>query len=324
MRLRPLAALALLALAPLAACTGGSDAADRDAAASPTAAPTVTGTTAAPTPAPRPSPTTAAAPWGRGPLFPGHVLVGWAGHELSPGLGVLGIGPLSDKARQVRAAARAYAGPGRRPVPVFELIATVVRGGAGDDGMYRARADDELVGRYLAEVRRAHGLLLLGIQPGRADFLPEVQAYERWLREPDVGVALDPEWAVGPHDLPGRVFGRTTGHELDGVAAYLSGVVRDAHLPEKVMVYHQLAPQIVTGEAGLHRHPGVDIVKTVDGIGTPGAKTGTYHQVIATRPAFVRAGFKLFRDEDRDRGGRVMRPAEVLALRPQPVYVVVE
>ena len=41
-------------------------------------------------------------------------------------------------------------------------------------------------------------LLLLDVQPGRADFLDEVVALERWLREPDVGFTWATwRWASG-------------------------------------------------------------------------------------------------------------------------------
>jgi hypothetical protein len=98
-------------------------------------------------------------------------------------------------------------------------------------------------------------LLLLNIQPGRADFLDDVRAFEKWLVEPDVGLALDPEWAVGSRQVPGQVVGSTSGAELDAVAAYLSSLVRTHNLPEKVMVYHQFHPATVADENALRQHP---------------------------------------------------------------------
>ena len=234
------------------------------------------------------------------------------------------MGPLATKGRQLARQSAPYAAEGRAVVPVFEFLATLAHASAGKDKTYRSRSDDAQIGKYLAAVRKVKGVLLLGIQPGRADFLPEVKAYERWLTEPDVGIALDPEWAVEPGKVPGRSFGHTTGSELDVVAAYLSQLVTAHALPEKVMVYHQLSPQIVSAEQRLHPHRGIVLVKSVDGIGSPGAKAGTYARVLKTIPKGVHPGFKLFFEEDLERGHRLMRPAEVLALRPRPVYVMYE
>jgi hypothetical protein len=59
-------------------------------------------------------------------------------------------------------------------------------------------------------------------------------------------------------------------------------------------------------------------------MGHPGPKKSTYRLVNKTTPTFVYAGFKLFVTEDRRHGGWLMRPQEVLALKPRPKYVMYE
>lgn len=248
--------------------------------------------------------------------------MGFAGSPFSPALGRLGTGSLDLRARQIRQLGRQYA-QGRDVLPVFELIATMATSFPGRDGRYRVRSTDATIGRYLTAARRNRALLLLNIQPGRAKLAAEVRAYERWLREPDVGVALDPEWAVGPQGVPGQVYGRTTGAELDGVARYLSALVARHDLPEKAMVFHQVAPSVVRSQQGLRAHPGVVAIKSVDGIGSPGAKRSTWDRLVRGKPAHLHTGFKLFFTEDR-RSGPLMTPRQVLALRPAPVYVMYE
>ncbi|MET7996366.1 hypothetical protein ABZU76_36300 [Amycolatopsis sp. NPDC005232] len=248
------------------------------------------------------------------------LLVGYCGAPHAKALGEM-TGDLAAAGRKLLGQAGAY----RQAVtPVVELIATAAHRTPGPDGMYRTRASDATIAGYLAEARALKGVLLLNIQPGRADFLPEVRAYERWLAEPDVGVALDPEWAVEPGVVPGEKFGRTTGAELDGVAAYLARLAQDRRLPDKIMAYHQVAASIVRDEAALGPHPGVSIVKVVDGIGSAAAKKATWRTLMAAKPAHVLAGFKLFYEEDTRHGAALMTPSEVLALTPKPAYVVYE
>jgi len=270
---------------------------------------------------PPPPPPPPELPRGGRTLFPTYRLVGYCG---TPGAAALGrlTGDLDAAAAAIEAEAARFAG-GRQVLPVFELIATLVHGRPGRDGTYRTRVGDDVVQQYLDAARRHRALLVLNIQPGRADFLPEVQAYERWLREPDVGVAMDPEWAVEPGQVPGRTYGRTTGAELDSVAGYLSGLVAAGNLPEKPMIFHQVAPSIVRDEAALQPHPGVAIIRSVDGIGAPAAKVATWGRVTAGKAPHVLGGFKLFYDED-VRQGPLMTGPEVLALLPQPEYVLFE
>ncbi|MEI8411790.1 MULTISPECIES: hypothetical protein [unclassified Kribbella] len=287
-------------------------------AAAPSATPP---TSTSPSPSLPPPPADGDLPRGGRTIFPKYQLVGYVGLPGSPALGPLDK-DLDVKAARLEKLSRAYAA-GRTPLPVMELITVVAKAGPGKDGMYRGRLPDAKIQEYLTVARKHRMLLLLDIQPGRAKILPEVKRLERWLKEPDVGLAFDPEWAVGPNQVPGQVFGRTTGAELDGIASYLSGLVRTHQLPEKVFVFHQLSPRIVAGEQALKKHPGVVTIKSVDGIGAREDKLKTWGKLTQRLPAGVHAGFKVFRVEDA-RHGPVMTPAQVLALRPRPEFVVYE
>ena len=261
-------------------------------------------------------------PRGGTTLFPRFRLVGYSGGPHTAAFGRLGIGRVDDRVAEIERHGAAYAA-GREPLPVLELITVVAQAKPGRDRKYRARIDDAVISEYLAAARRHRALLLLNVQPGRADFLAEVRALERWLKEPDVGVALDPEWAVGPRQVPGRVYGNTTGNELAGVAAYLDSVVRRHRLPQKAMVVHQLAPRIVTDFGSVGRQSGVAVIQSVDGIGARADKVATWRRLVATLPPTVHPGFKLFFEEDTE-SGPLMTPKQVLGLRPQPEYVLYE
>jgi hypothetical protein len=262
-------------------------------------------------------------PRGGTELFPRYRLVGYSGGEASEAFGRLGVGNLDSRIREIQRTGRAYTAGGREVLPVLELITVIVHAKPGDDGKYRSRIDDAQIGRFLAAARRHEALLLLNIQPGRADFLPEVQALNRWLAEPDVGIALDPEWAVGPSQTPGRVYGRTTAKELNTVAGYLSTFTRSRGLPEKAMVVHQLAPRIIDRVQDVRKHAGVEIMLSVDGIGSRLDKEATWRKLVGPLPAAVRPGFKLFFEEDREHG-TLMTPRQVLRLKPTPDYVLYE
>jgi hypothetical protein len=107
------------------------------------------------------------------------------------------------------------------------------------------------------------------------------------------------------------------------VAAYLSSLVRTHNLPEKVMVYHQFHPATVADENALRQHPGVVLVKSVDGVGVPADKVATWNRLTQGLSPHIYTGFKIFFDEDARRA-ELMTPAQVLALRPQPSYVLYE
>ena len=95
-------------------------------------------------------------------------------------------------------------------------------------------------------------------------------------------------------------------------------------MPQKAIVVHQLSPQIIRTEAAIKRYPGVALIKSVDGIGPPGAKRGTWTRLTKGMAKAFHPGFKLFYVEDEEGASRLMTPAEVMALRPLPEYVMYE
>jgi hypothetical protein len=281
-------------------------------------------TTSRPSPKARQTPTRPPLELPRGGrvLFPRYRLAGWCGAPFAGTLGELGLGDLDDKATEMLTRIAAYA-DGRTVLPVMELIAVVVQGSPGRSGLWRYRQPDSVVDHWLQVARDHKALLLLNIQPGRAAFLDEVTAFSGYLREPDVGIALDPEWAMGPGQVPGHAYGHTDGRRIDDVASYLSSIVAANQLPEKVLVYHQVARSVVREPAAIGAHDGVQIIRSVDGIGSPSQKVSTWTWIGRQRNPAVRPGFKLFFGEDR-RHSRLMTPAEVLALSPRPDYVMYE
>ena len=273
------------------------------------------------TPTATPTPEPVELPRGGREIFPRYRLVGYAGGG-SEAFGRLGIGALDERVQEIGQVAQPFAG-GREIMPVLELITVIAHPTPGDDGQYRDRVDGQVIQTYLDAARRHDAMLLLNVQPGRADFLAEVQALEKWLVHPDVGLALDPEWAVGEDEVPGDVYGSATGAELDGVSAWLDQLVVAHDLPQKVMVFHQVAGRVVADQHLLQPRPGVVAVKSVDGIGSVEDKRKAWDELVRDLPPQIRPGIKLFYDEDA-RHGPLMTPEQVLALPPQPEYVLFE
>jgi hypothetical protein len=277
---------------------------------------------AAPLDAAAPSPPLPELPLGGREIFPTYRLVGYCGTPGAPALGPLAYN-LPAKAKSLRAYADKYPSD-RKPLLVYELIVVVVQAWEGADHKYRRRIDNSVVDEYLAAARQSKALLLLNIQPGQSDFMTELKRFETYLHEPDVGVALDPEWAVKAKQKPGVFYGQTTGATINDVATYMAGIVKEGNLPEKALVFHQLNRYVVKDESVIVPQPGVVIIKSVDGLGPKHSKIVTYNDLMKTMAPGVHPGFKLFLDEDKRIGGHVMTPAEVMQLTPVPEYVMVE
>ena len=232
-------------------------------------------------------------PGGGRSIFPERRVVAYYGAPQDRELGALGIGRPARAARLLRRQARGYERPGRPVLPAFELIATIVHADPGEDGDHSARQPPRVIGRYLRAARRNGMLLILDVQPGYAPFMREVRSLRRWLKEPDVSLALDPEWSLEPPALPGQEIGSTDASVVNEVSAYLSRVVRANNLPEKLLVVHRFTNDMIENEGVLERHPGVALTVNVDGFGTRPAKRSKYREFTRGRRD-RHHGFKLF------------------------------
>jgi hypothetical protein len=216
-------------------------------------------------------------------IFPNFRVVAFYGAPQSRELGALGIGTPDQAARRLARQAKAYAKRTRPVLPALELLADVANRDPGTDGMYRTR------------------------QP------PSV-----WLREPDVGLALDPEWHT-PGAVPGTVIGSVSAAKVNQVARHVAAIVRENDLPEKLFVVHQFTPNMIAGKATVVQPPGLAVTMNVDGFGDRPNKVAKYHQFTHDGTRFHR-GYKLFYEEDTG----LMRPRSVLALQPPPDLIVYE
>ena len=266
-----------------------------------------------------PQPESAELPGGGRRLFPDRRVVAFYGNPRDDELGALGIGTPRQAGRRLLAQAEPYDRKSRRVLPAMELISTVATAAPGPTGLYRDHLSFPKIRSYLKAARAIDALLVLDIQPGRGQFGPEIERLRPFLKEPDVGLALDPEWHVGPNDLPGKVIGSTDADVVNAAATYLAKIVRERRLPEKLLIVHRFTDDMIARADRLRPVAGVQTVVNVDGFGANDVKIAKYHNFVRTTPR-MRRGFKLFYKED----VKTMTPRQVMGMSPRPDVVVYE
>ena len=107
------------------------------------------------------------------------------------------------------------------------------------------RVDPSKIDAYLAAARKAHARFIIDIQPGHRAFLPEAKHYARWLKEPDVSLALDSEWKLPDGVAPGSTLGSTDAAAINGVSSWLADFVKDHDLPQKMLIVHRFTPDMI-------------------------------------------------------------------------------
>jgi hypothetical protein len=257
-------------------------------------------------------------PRGGREILPRYRVVAYYGAPQAAQLGELGIGSPDSAVRRLERQARPYETKARPVMPVLELITVVAAAHPGEGSRYNMRQPDSVIRKYLRAARRAKALLVLDIQPGRSDFFTETTRLRKWLKEPDVGLALDPEWRVTDAQVPGQVIGRVDSRELNATTAWLDQLTTRLKLPQKLVIIHQFTDDMVD-EKALKARRTEAIVLNADGFGTAPVKISKYRLFTRQAPGFHQ-GFKLFYHEDVG----LMSPRRVLRLRPAPDVIVYE
>jgi hypothetical protein len=259
-------------------------------------------------------------PGGGRTILPGHRVVAFYGAPQDEQLGTLGIGTPDEAGRRLLKLSQTYQRVGRREVlPAMELIAVVAAAHPGEDGMYRTRVSEATIRRYLRAARRIKALLILDIQPGRSDFLRETVRLRRWLAQPDVSLALDPEWRVDAASAPGQVIGSVSAEEVNAVSFWLDRLARERDLPQKLLLIHRFTADMIRDQDRLKPRERLAMAINIDGFGGRAIKRAKYQEFAHPGDRFF-DGFKLFYEEDTD----LLRPRQVARLRPPPDIVVYE
>lgn len=257
-----------------------------------------------------------------GAILPWNRVVAYYGNFLSPRMGVLGQYPPQEMLTKLMEAVAEWraADPSTPVIPAIDYIAVAAQGYPGADGMYRARMPASEIQKAVDLAGEVDGLVILDIQIGLSTVRQEVPLLEPFLKLPNVELALDPEFAMRDGQVPGREIGRLDASDIDYAADYLAGLVKKYNLPPKFLVIHRFTEEMVADYENITPLPQVEIVMDMDGYGTVAQKVKVYKQIIYPEPVQF-AGLKLFYKNDAESSGGMMTPAEVLSLRPKPIFI---
>lgn len=258
-----------------------------------------------------------------GAILPFKRIVAYYGNFYSKQMGVLGEYPADELLAMLASttAKWAAADPTTPVMPAIQYIAVVAQEAAGKDGNYILRMPDDQIEHALDLANQMHGILILDVQVGKSTLERELPLLEKYLRMPNVELAIDPEFSMKYGNPPGTVIGTYDAADINYAAQYLAGLVRDNYLPPKVLVVHRFTQAMVTNYAKIQPLPEVQIVMDMDGWGAQAKKKGTYNAVIAPEPVQF-TGVKLFYKADlKAPSTGMLTTSEVLSLTPAPIYI---
>ncbi len=257
-------------------------------------------------------------PTAPGAYDPTALYIALYGHPGSRVLGVLGERSPSGSASFARQLAAGYQGFGRPGVPCCELIGSVAAANAGGDGDY---SNEFPVSKFQPwiDVAAANGFhVVVDLQSGRARFPDQAREYVDVIAQPNVSLALDPEWRGDPPFRPGGGrIGTVDAAEVNETIDWLDDLIRARGLPRKMLILHQFTPSMITNKRLIRGTQRVQVVFHMDGFGTLPLKQASFDRMLTDLPDGAVVGWKNFFDEDRP----TPTAAQTMAVRPAPVFV---
>jgi hypothetical protein len=254
-----------------------------------------------------------------GALLPASRIVAYYGNPLAPTLGRLGQFPPDEMIARLRRTAAFYAeaDPSRPVKPALQLITPLAQGSPGEDGLYRARMSADLIEQVAGWAADNDLLFILDVQVGRSTVADELAVLRPYLSRPHTHLALDPEFAMGPGQVPGETIGSLDASDVNTAIDLLAELVDAEQLPPKVLIVHRFLPSMLTHADAIRSDPRVQVVIDIDGYGTPDAKISRYHAFVRDAGADF-GGMKLFYEYDTP----LLAPEDVLGLQPAPDVVI--
>ncbi len=258
-----------------------------------------------------------------GSILPNKRIIAYYGNPLSKRMGILGEIPPDEMLKRLdrEVAAWTRADSAVPAIPALHLIVTVAQGSAGPDGMWRARMRDTLVERVAGWAQRRNALLFLDVQVGKSNLKAELPRLEQFLSRPNVHLGIDPEFSMKTGHAPGKRIGTMDAKDINYASEFLQEIVDKYKIPPKVLVVHRFTRPMLTNYKNIKLDPRVQIVIQMDGWGNPELKRDSYVSYVYREPVQF-TGFKIFyKNDTKKKGWQLMRPADVLALEPKPVYI---
>lgn len=272
-------------------------------------------------------------PWARdadGNLLPTNRIVAYYGNPDNENMGVLGRADIDSTYTRLmdQVAEWQAADPNTPVIPAWEVITSVANQEAGNDGTWLSNVDSDTIQTYIDFAADHDMLVFLDIQVGKRGVHDEVQRLMPFLKQPNVMLAVDPEFAIHTDEIPGQDYGFVTAAELNDAQQMLSDVAAENNLPHKLMLVHQFRYDMIHDKAAINDLPDVELILHADGHGNPEDKTAAFNVVVGKwvgQLSFV-PGFKVFYQtgdpaKDQYNDYPVMKPDDILKLDPVPYYI---
>ncbi len=259
----------------------------------PTSTPTPTPEyTATPTVAPTwtPGPRPAARPPASGGYLSKYQLIAFYGSPWGRALGIMGNYPRKQMTEYIWGLVAQYQPlSSKHSMCAYNMVTTVANQNPPE---YRHVVDEATLEVWIASAEIYECAVILDIQPGRMPIQEEFNRISRFLFNPHVHMAIDPEFDMNDEQIPGIQVGQTPAEDVNWVQGELQKISNQIGV-NKVLMLHQFKPSMLPDKEKYIDYPGVEIVIDSDGTFNTDVKIKNYFTYM-NEPGIDYGGIKHF------------------------------
>ena len=258
-----------------------------------------------------------------GAILPFNRIIAFYGNLYSKQMGILGELPAPQMLAKLKGELKNWqkADPSTPVMPALHYICVTAQGAPGKNGLHNLRMPDKQIDTILKMAKSINAIVFLDFQVGFSNVQTEIPRLTKYFMMPNVHVGIDPEFSMKEGSVPGKRIGTFDASDVNFVSNYLTDLVKKYNLPPKILIVHRFTRKMVTNSKQIKLHKEVQLIMDMDGWGEPDLKIGSYRYFVYDEPVQF-TGFKLFYKNDLKKAPHhMLTPAEVLKLKPKPVYI---
>jgi len=247
------------------------------------------------------------------------ILVGFYGRPYSKALGILGEYDIDTLVKKMRVLKQEYeeVSNGVKVVPTFHLIKDIATLESGWDKDHIKPLNEDIIMQYINRAQKENFAVILDVQLGTMTPIDAVTPLFKFLKYPNVHLAIDPEFKIPTHRRypPGKFIGHITAKDVNEVQEAMQNfMVENSIEGKRMLLIHMFYERMLRNKELVKSYDLINLTYNIDGHGRGPTKIKIYNSLYnADAKKVAQGGFKVFYKNDKK---PLLTPSQILGLEP--------
>lgn len=246
------------------------------------------------------------------------ILVGYYGRPYSKALGVLGVHNIDKLVEIMNEKKKEFQEvSSQNIVPTFHIIKDIATREPGNDNDYIKPLNEAIIMDYINRAQKENFAVILDVQLGTMTPLEAIEPILKFLKYPNVHLAIDPEFKIPKHRRypPGKFIGHIFAKDVNKVQEAMQNFMIENNIEgQRMLLIHMFTKRMLRKKEEIKNYDSINLTYNVDGHGRAHTKIKIYNSLYNEEANKVaQGGFKIFFKNDKK---PLMNTKQILGLEP--------